>query len=84
MEKVLKIWYMLLQGMFFVFVGFSLLATVFWYFGGREFQTVFRNVTIAIAFLTGYFVFYRIYVFAYKKDDVKTMPEHMDDLSRGD
>ncbi len=84
MEKALKVWYTLLQGMFFVFVALSFLATVFWYFGDREFQTVFRNVIIAIGFLAGYFVFYRLYVFIYRKEDVKTMPEHMDQIARAD
>ncbi len=80
MEKVVRIWVTLLQVLFYIFSGLTVIAFVFWYFGMREFSNVVNTFLITLAFLFSYMVFYRIYTIVFKKDDYKTIPEHLDAL----
>ena len=82
MERILKIWVMLLQILFYIFAALTVIAFIFWSFGAQSFSRVFNIFLVTLALLFSYMVFYRLYTIVFKKDDYKTIPEHLDALNQ--
>ncbi|MFU8787076.1 MAG: hypothetical protein ACNA7U_07475 [Candidatus Izemoplasmataceae bacterium] len=82
MEKILKNLQGLFQILFYIFSILSVVAFVFYFFDNNvKFKTFGFMLLAAIGSLIIYFIIYRLYASIYKKDDYKSIPEHLDDLN---
>jgi hypothetical protein len=82
MKKSLKLLYTLLQSLFYIFAGLTIIAFIFYIFGAQPLRTAGYTLLTTIAFLFIYAITYRIYTTIYKEDEVKTEPDHMEDLKK--
>lgn len=80
MKKPLKFFYMLFQILFYIFSGLTIIAFIFSLFGSEPYKTVGYLLLSTIAFLITYSILYRVYTHFYVKEEVKTLPDYMDDL----
>ncbi|MFW5842229.1 MAG: hypothetical protein ACOC1L_04565 [Bacillota bacterium] len=81
MKKSLKLLYIILQSLFYIFAMLTIIAFIFYIFGARPLTTVGYTLLTAIVFLFTYAITYRIYTTIYKEEDiVKTEADHMEEL----